>query len=149
MIAWKYINKNAATIAAMRDYGNMRYIVANTPDATKEVHNRMVSPRAATITGMPTAQYGNAGSERLPEQIDKIDAYRERYGAAVAYMEWFQPAWFELDETERHVLCEFYMSKSLNSGATYRLADEYSCSERKIDSMRYNALKNLKTLLFG
>ena len=149
MIAWNYINKNAATIAAMRDYNNMLYIVTNTPDATKEMHSRMTSPRAATITGMPMAQYGNAVAERLPAQIDKIDAYRERYGAAVAYMEWFQPAWFELDETERHVLREFYMSKSLNSGATYRLAADYSCSTRKIDRLRSNALKNLKTLLFG
>lgn len=31
MIALKYINKNAATAAAIRDYENMRFIINNTP----------------------------------------------------------------------------------------------------------------------
>jgi len=149
MIAWKYVNKNAAAIAAMRDYKNMKFLVENTPDSVKEAHSKMFSPGKAKITGMPSARNPRGAADRLPAQIDKMDAMRERYGAAVEFMDWFEPAWDELSEKERHILSEYYLTGSQKSGATYRLMFEYNYGERKIEKMRSNALRRLRILLYG
>lgn len=49
MIALKYINKNAATVAAIRDYENMRFIINNTPQEIKDVYEQMISPRSPKL----------------------------------------------------------------------------------------------------
>jgi len=38
MIAWAYLDKTAAAVAAMRDYDSMRAILNNTPDEIKEAY---------------------------------------------------------------------------------------------------------------
>lgn len=149
MIALKYINKNAATVAAIRDYNNMRFIINNTPQEIKEVYEKMASPRSTTLTGMPTARNLQAGTEKLTEQIDKLDILRERYSQAIEYMAWFEPAWSSLSDTEKYVLTEFYMNGNQKSGATYRLMEVFNRSERTVERLRSNALNHLRSLLFG
>ena len=149
MIAWKYINKNSAVIAALRDYHNMRFIINNTPDEIKEVYGNMTAPRNPKLSGMPSVRNPQAGSEKLSAQIDKLDILRERYSAAVEYMAWFEPAWSSLTDTEQQILTEFYMSVNQKTGATYRLMRELHYSERKIEQMRSNTLKHLCILLYG
>jgi len=149
VIAWKYINKASAVIAALRDYHNMRFIINNTPDEIKDVYGGMIAPRNPKLTGMPSVRNPQSGLDKLSAQIDKLDILRERYSAAIEYMAWFEPAWSNLTDTEQHILSEFYMTDNLKSGATYRLMDEYKYSERKIEQMRSNALKHLCVLLLG
>lgn len=149
MIALKYINKNAATVAAIRDYENMRFIINNTPQEIKDVYEQMASPRGPKPTGLPSARNPQAGADKLAAQIDKLDILRERYSQAIEYMAWFEPAWSSMTDTEQHILSEFYMGDNQKSGATYRLMSELSYSERKIEQMRSDALKHLRILLFG
>jgi hypothetical protein len=149
MIALKYINKNAATVAAIRDYENMRFIINNTPQEIKDVYEQMASPRGPKLTGLPSARNPQAGADKLAAQIDKLDILRERYSQAIEYMAWFEPAWSSMTDTEQHILSEFYMGDNQKSGATYRLMSELSYSERKIEQMRSDALKHLRILLFG
>ncbi len=149
MIALKYINKNAATVAAIRDYENMRFIINNTPQEIKDVYEQMASPRGPKLTGLPSARNPQAGADKLAAQIDKLDILRERYSQAIEYMAWFEPAWSSMTDTEQHILSEFYMGDNRKSGATYRLMSELSYSERKIEQMRSDALKHLRILLFG
>jgi hypothetical protein len=149
MIALKYINKNAATVAAIRDYENMRFIINNTPQEIKDVYEQMASPRGPKLTGLPSARNPQAGADKLAAQIDKLDILRERYSQAIEYMAWFEPAWSSMTDTEQHILSEFYMCDNQKSGATYRLMSELSYSERKIEQMRSDALKHLRILLFG
>lgn len=149
MIALKYINKNAATVAAIRDYENMRFIINNTPLEIKDVYEQMASPRGPKLTGLPSARNPQAGADKLAAQIDKLDILRERYSQAIEYMAWFEPAWSSMTNTEQHILSEFYMGDNQKSGATYRLMSELSYSERKIEQMRSDALKHLRILLFG
>ena len=52
MIAWRYIDKPAATIAAIKDYNSMRKVINITPQEIKELYDRMISPRAAKLTGL-------------------------------------------------------------------------------------------------
>jgi DNA-directed RNA polymerase specialized sigma subunit len=148
-IAWKYINKNSAVIAAIRDYHNMRFIINNTPDEIKEVYEKMTAPRSAKLTGLPSPRNPQAESDKLAKQIDKLDLLRERYSSAVEYMAWFEPAWSSMTDTEQCVLREFYMSDNQKSGATYRLMNELNYSESHVERMRSNALNRLRVLLYG
>lgn len=149
MIAWKYIDKTAATVAALRDYDNMRAIINNTPDDIKELREKMASPRTPRLTGMPLAHNPNAGENKITVHIDRLDILRERYNIAVEYMVWFESAWGTLTDREKHILRECYMSESLRGGARLRLAEELSYTERHIDNLRDKALKRLRILLFG
>jgi DNA-directed RNA polymerase specialized sigma subunit len=148
MIALKYINKNAATVAAIRDYNNMRFIINNTPQEIKDVYEKMASPRVPKLSGLPSARNPQAGTDKLAAQLDKLDILRERYSQALEYMSWFEPAWSSLTDTEQHILAEFYMGNDQKSGATYRLMDELNYSESHIERLRSNALNHLRSLLY-
>jgi hypothetical protein len=149
MIAWKYIDKINATIMAMRDYDDMRFIINSTPDEIKEVYDKMTAPRQSALTGMPSVFNPKSGEDNLAAHIDKLDVLRERYTAAVEYMTWFGSAWSTLTENEKHILREFYMGASLRSGATARLMVELNYTERHVERLRSKALKHLQVLLFG
>lgn len=149
MIALKYINKNAATIAAIRDYNNMRFIINNTPEEIKDVYEKMSAPRTPKLSGMPSARNPQAGTDKLAAHIDKLDILRERYSQAIEYMAWFEPAWSSLTDTEQHILSEFYMTDNQKSGATYRLMDELNYSESHVERLRSNALNHIRSKLFG
>jgi DNA-directed RNA polymerase sigma subunit (sigma70/sigma32) len=149
MIAWKYIDKTAATISAMRDYDNMRAIINNTPDEIKTIYENLSSPRASAISGVPSTRNPQSSEDRLADQIDRLDVLRERYSTAVAYMKWFEPAWGTMTDREKHILRECYMTESLRNGARLRLSEELNYTERHIDNLRDKALKRLRTLLFG
>ena len=49
MIALKYINKNAATVAAIQDYYNLRFIINNTPQEIKDVYENMTSDKSPRL----------------------------------------------------------------------------------------------------
>jgi len=78
MIAWKYIDKTAATIAAVRDFENMASIISYTPKEVKALRERMTSPRTARISETPSVRNPLAGEDRLVSQIDTLDLMRER-----------------------------------------------------------------------
>lgn len=149
MIAWKYLNKPSATVAAMQDYSTMREIINITPQETKELYDRMVVVGSRRITGVPSGWNPQAGEERLVKSLDTLDVIQERYRQAVEYMGWFEPAWATLTDTEQMVLREFYMDGNLRSGATARLQERLSYGHSQIDRIRSKALARLSHLLFG
>lgn len=149
MIAWKYLNKPSATVAALQDYSTMRDIINITPQETKELYDRMVSVGSRRMTGLPASWNPQAGEERLVKSLDTLDVIQERYRQAVEYMGWFEPAWATLTDTEQIVLREFYMNGSRKSGATARLQDMLNFSERQVERLRSRALSRLTHMLFG
>jgi len=149
MIAWKYIDKTAAAIAAIRDYNAIRVIINNTPEEIKAVYEKMTAPRSPNLSGMPSMRNPLSGQEKLVAQIDKLDVLRERYSQAIEYMAWFEPAWSSLTDTEHMILREFYMGDNQKSGATYRMMSDLDYSERHVERMRSSSLKHLRLLLFG
>ncbi len=148
-IAWKYIDRIAATKAALRDYDSMKAIIDSTPDNLKDMYEQMTVPRSAIPTGLPTAHNPQTGEDILSSQLDKLDIFRDRYNAAVEYMSWFEPAWNALTAEEQHILREFYAGASCRSGATSRLMGEYHVSESHVERIRRKALCRLQLLLFG
>lgn len=149
MIAWKYLNRPSATVAAMQDYSTMREIINITPQETKELYDRMVSVGGRRATGAPAGWNPQAGEERLVKCLDTLDVIQERYRQAVEYMGWFEPAWATLTDTEQTVLREFYMNGSRKSGATARLQESLNFSERQVERIRSCSLSRLTHLLFG
>lgn len=149
MIAWKYLNKPSATVAALQDYSTMREVINITPQETKELYDRMISVGGRQLTGLPTSWNPQAGEERLVKSLDTLDVIQERYRQAVEYMRWFEPAWATLSDVEQTILREFYMSDSLRSGATARLQPRLNYSERQVHRIRAQALKRMSHLLFG
>lgn len=79
MIAWKYLNKPSAAVAALQDYSTMREIINITPQETKELYDRMISTGGRRLTGLPTSWNPQAGEERLVKSLDTLDVIQERY----------------------------------------------------------------------
>ena len=149
MIAMNYLDKQYATKNVLRDYRRMERVIEITPDEIKAAYEAMVNPRTPTLSQTPAAHNPLAGENRLAAAIDDADILRERYRAAVEYMEWFEPAWQALTDEERLVLTEFYMMGSFRSGANRRLREKYDYSERSIERLRSNAFDAITALLYG
>jgi len=149
MIAWKYIDKPSAAIAAIRDYSNMRNVINITPEDIKELYSRMISPRGSKVTGLPKAKNPHGHDDMLATSLDKLDVMQERYRQAIEFMTWFEPAWGTLTDDERLILREFYMGDNQRSGATARLQAKLNYSERHIERQRNKALSRLTLVLFG
>ncbi len=149
MIAWKYIDKTAATISAIRDYTNMRTVINITPDEIKELYSRMISPRNSKVTGVPRTRNNRSNEDLLADSMDKLDAKQERYRQAIEFMGWFEPAWGSLTDDEQLILREFYMGDRLHSGANAKLEVKLNYSYAQVDRYRRKALTRLSLLLFG
>lgn len=149
MIAWKYLNKPSATVAALQDYSTMREIINITPQETKALYDRMTSVGGRPLTGIPTSWNPQAGEDRLIKSLDTLDVIQERYRQAVEYMSWFEPAWATLSDVEQTILREFYMNGNLRSGANIRLQQSLNYSHAQVDRVRSKALARLAHLLFG
>lgn len=149
MIAWKYIDKPAAAVAAIKDYTSMRNVINITPQEIKDLYDRMISPRSARINGMPRTRNQHGSGDILTVSLDKLDILQERYRQAIEFMGWFEPAWSSLTDEEQLILREFYTSGSQRSGATARLCTRLNYSESHVERLRNKALARLSLLLFG
>ncbi len=149
MIAMTYINKKSATIEAMKDYENMKHIIATTPQEIKDEYETIINVSSPQLTGMPKTHNPKAGENKVVHGLDKINVMHERYRQAVEYMAWFQPAWEMLDEEERFILEEFYMQGSQRSGATARIQTKLCYSQAHVERLRSKTLKRLTKLLYG
>ena len=94
-IMWKYLDKRSATIAAIKDYDAMQFILSSTGDEIKRTYEKMTGIGSPNYDGMPKACNPQAAEDRIIKNIDEIDIIKERYRQAVEYMDWFKPAWEE------------------------------------------------------
>ena len=149
-IMWKYLDKRSATIAALKDYESMQFIIKNTGDEITAERDKMVGVGSPNWDGMPHAHNPNASEDRILNGIEEIDILKERYRQAVEYMEWFQPAWNQLTEDERYVLETFYGdANSYGSNAVYYIASYLKIEQSSAYKRKNRALDRLTVLLFG
>jgi len=150
MIAWTYLNKNAAAAEALKDYASMEFIIKNHKDAVSEVRTAMTSVRSSVTDGMPHTPKPHAGETRLAAAIDEIDILKERYRKSLEYMEWFCPAWNALTDDERFVLSEFYWEYELKQiDAIGNICDRFHIERSSAYKKKNRALEKLATLLYG
>ena len=89
-IMWKYLDKRSATIAAIKDYDAMQFILSSTGDEIKRTYEKMTGIGSPNYDGMPKACNPQAAEDRIIKNIDEIDIIKERYRQAVEYMDWFK-----------------------------------------------------------
>ena len=149
-IIWKYLDKRAAAIAALKDYDSMKFIIDNTDSEIKSAHQRMISLGSPKFDGMPHSKNPHVGEERTTSCIDEIDILKERYRQAVEYMGWFAPAWNELSSDERYVLETIYGKESeYNTGTIYEICEHFHIERSSAYNRKNRALAHLVNLLLG
>jgi len=149
MIALTYIDKKSATIAALKDYENMKIIISTTPQEIKQQYENMTSIGSPKFDNMPKALDNHAGENKVVHALDKIDVMAEKYRQAVEYMGWFETAFLILNEEERMILSEFYMQGNQKSGASARIEVKMNYSPRQIERQRQKSLERLMFNLYG
>ena len=133
-IAWNYLDKRSAAMAALKDYRSMKAILATTAEEIANVRQDMVR-----IGGMRFeesahgARNPQAGENQILHGIAEIDVLEERKRQAEEFMAWFQPAWDALGEDEKTVLTMFWENRrdrgnqrAVLRGAELRLQEEGS-----------------------
>ena len=149
-IMWRYLDKRSATIAAIKDYESMQFIINSTDDEIKRVHEKMTSVGSPKWDGMPRTNNPQAGEERILKAIDEIDILKERYRQAVEYMDWFKPAWEQLSDDDRYCLETFYGDgNTYGSSAAYYIAEYLHVEQPTAYKRKNRALDRLTVLLFG
>ena len=52
-VVWKYLDKRAGAVAALKDVGSMKFIIENTDDEIKAAYDKMSSVSGVRHDGMP------------------------------------------------------------------------------------------------
>ena len=147
-VIWKYLDKRSATIAAIKDYSSMEFIIKHTDEEILAKRAMAEGVESPNWDGMPHQHNPQAGEDRIVKMIEEIDVLKERYRQAVEYMEWFLPAWKELSEEEQDVLETFYGDVD-DCGAVYVVCDRYNIERSSAYNKKNRALSHLQVLLFG
>ena len=149
-IMWKYLDKRTATIAALKDYKSMQFIIKNSAEEIKGAYEDMAGVSSPKWDGMPKAHNPTAGEDRILKSIEEIDVLRERYRQAVEYMNWFTPAWEQLSEEDRFCLETFYGdSSTYGSSAASYIAEYLHVEQATAYRHKNRALDRLTILLYG
>lgn len=148
-IVWKYLDKRSAAVDALKDYGNMKFIIDHTDDEIKAAYQKMGGVSSPQYDGMPHSHNPQAGEDRIIKGIEEIDVLKERYRQAAEYMEWFVLAWNELTEDERYVLETFYSDADSQTNAVYDICDHFGIERSSAYNRKNRALGKLVTLLYG
>lgn len=150
-IPWMYLNKQGATINAVKDYNSMRSIIGSTKGEIASAENRMVGVGAVSISDMPKGSPNlHSGEDRIVRGMQEIDVINERYGQAKEYMTWFEPAWRSLDADERELLEAFYLTrKDTRTTVIGELAERLCVDNSTVYRMKDRAVSHLSLLLYG
>ena len=149
-IMWKYLDKRSATIAAIKDYDAMQFIIDSTADSIKAEREKMSGLASPNWDSMPHISNPGAGEDRILDGLEEIDILKERYRQAVEYIDWFRPAWEQLTEDERYCLETFYeCENTYGSNAAYSIAVYLNVEQPTAYKRKNRALDRLTVLLFG
>ena len=149
-ITWKYLDKRAGAVEALKDFGSMKFILEHTDGEIKSTYDKMSGVSSPQFDGMPHSHNPHAAEDRMIKGIEEIDVLKERYRQAVEYMAWFLPAWQELSEDERYVLETFYSRDNVyGSSVIYDIAEHFNIEQTSAYKKKNRALDRLTVLLFG
>ena len=149
-VVWKYLDKRAGAVAALKDFGSMKFIIENTDDEVKAAYDKMIYAGGICYDGMPHVKNLHAAEDRIIKGIEEIDVLKERYRQAVEYMEWFVPAWEQLSEDDRYVLDTFYSEDNgYGSSVVDDIAEHFHVERASAYRRKNRAIDKLTVLLFG
>lgn len=149
MIAWRYLDKQQATIKALSDYTNMAVILEITPDELKRFQEEMTSPRGSSFDGMPRTRDVQRGEERICHAMDQRHILLERYKQAEEFMAWFTPAWKNLSEEERMLLEYLFIHDTPKTRALETLSESLHIERAQLYRRKDKAIFRLSIFLYG
>ena len=149
MIAWRYLDKQQATLNALNDYKNMETIIEITPQEIKDIRVDMFKTRRSAPDGMPHNRDIRSGENMLCSAIDQCDVMNNRYQQAVEFMSWFAPAWLQLSEDEQILLETFYIEENSKTAAIDEISEKLHIERAQIYRRKDKALNRLTVFLYG
>ena len=148
-VMWKYLDKRNAAIQVLEDFGDMQFIIENTPEELRMAQEKMISLGGMNMDGLPHSHNPKVGEDRIIEGIEKVDILKERYRQAVEYMAWFKPAWEKLDEDERFILETFFQENDYGADAIGVISSHFNIERNSAYKKKNRALDHLVLLLYG
>lgn len=145
----RYFDKRSATINAIKDYPTMKWIIDNTKEDVLNAWEDMTSPKGLNFESIGGTNNPKAGEDRIVKLIDKVTLYEERFNSAKKYMDWFKPAWENLNEDDRFVLTVFYHKDMKAEEVIDELSKKYFIEKSSVYKKKNRAIDNLKLMLFG
>ena len=149
-IYWKYIDKRAAAIAALKDRPYMQYIIDHTDQEIKELFQSILDPGSIRFEYTSSNGDVHAGESKIAGAIDKSGVMEHRYEEALAYMKWFEGAWEALSEDDRYILEQFYSREhEYGDGVVDELAEHFHIERSSAYRRKNRAVEKLALLLYG
>lgn len=148
-ITWRYVDRRAAAINALRDYQTMEAIIDNTPHDLKAIEADLPSLSSPAMDGSRHAFNPTASEDKILRHLERIDNRTRKYLQAKDYMDWFNPAWQALSEDERWMLEVFYLSEDERRNAVDDICEHFAIERSTAYNRRKTALDHLTVLLYG
>lgn len=145
----RYLNKREGTIKAIKDRELMQAIIDNTPKDIKRIREQMYNLLSPQLTGMPSAHEPKSGEEKLVNNLTDVEMLCDRYDRAIAYMDWFMPAWEVLSKDEQFILVTFYVGPRYQLPAVDQVSRVFHIERSTAYNRKNQALDKLSVLLFG
>lgn len=150
MMPWLYLDKEAASIKALKDFPGMRRILENHFDDTTETEAFLTATPNAILSHLRNMPNPKAFENKVVSTLHLIDVVEERYLHALEYMTWFLPAWEALSEENRYILSEFFFDDSISRAeAVERIGNRLGYEKTAIYTRKDKAVDNLAFLLYG
>jgi hypothetical protein len=128
----------------------MQHIIATHEEREQAAREDMTAVPSPSLSGLPGAHDPQAGEKRVTAIIAEIDVLQERYRRACEYMNWFRPAWDELNEDEQFVLSAFYHRKGgKQEDAGGEVCERFYIERASAHRKKCRAREKLTTLLYG
>lgn len=148
-ITWRYVDRQAAAIKALRDYATMEAIIASTPDDLKAIKADVPGLSSPRLDGSRGCFNPHASEERIIRHMERIDNRTRKYLQAKDYMDWFNPAWEALTDEERWMLEVFYLSDDDKRNAIEEICYRFSIERSSAYNKKNRALERFAALLYG
>lgn len=149
-ITWRYVDRRAAAINALRDYATMEAIIESTPDDLKAIEADLPGVSSPAMDGSRHAFNPTASEDKILNHLERIDNRTRKYLQAMDYMAWFNPAWQALSDEEREVLEVCFLSGIESAtDAIYEVQNHLHVERSTAYNRRKTALDHLTVLLYG
>lgn len=150
-VMWNYLDKREATVAALKDYNDMQFIINDHQNQVHLIKEKMMHLQSPKLNVVPSGSASDSATEdRLLSGITKLDKVNERYQVARDYFDWFEPAWQQLTDDERFILDTCYRTpnQTLNQGLAVMI-NKYFIAKTTAYNRKNKALDHLTLLLYG
>ena len=148
-ITWRYVDRRAAAINALRDYATMEAIIESTPDDLKAIEADVPGISSPVLDGSRRAFNPTAAEDKILNHLERIDNRTRKYLQAKDYMDWFNPAWQALSEDERWMLEVFYLSEDERRNAVDDICEHFAIERSSAYNKKNRALERFTALLYG